>query len=252
MFKCHMLLGVAAIFELALTQNSYWIRVRHKKIYKLFFIRDESTHEPSQFQLKLNSFSYRARLARAKLTKVILVQAKLARVWTEPRPNFFVSSHLKLERSGLLYKSTLLTTIKFVICLRLIVVLLDLGFIVELKTQFIKLERLGLLYKSTLNKLERSGLLYKSEPTNCWKKLSFVSFLYYIFFILKSKILYDKIFKFELYLWFEHLKYCWIKIKIYKICVPMSLIVTCYKTHMNSYYKVAIDTTKLTIWQHTT
>jgi hypothetical protein len=111
MFKCHMLLGVAAIFELALTQNSYWIRVRHKKIYKLFFIRDESTHEPSQFQLKLNSFSYRARLARAKLTKVILVQAKLARVWTEPRPNFFVSSHLKLERSGLLYKSTLLTTI---------------------------------------------------------------------------------------------------------------------------------------------
>jgi hypothetical protein len=42
-----------------------------KKKYKLFFIRAESSHEPSRPQLKLGSFNYRARLAR-----VILAQAR--------------------------------------------------------------------------------------------------------------------------------------------------------------------------------
>jgi hypothetical protein len=50
-----------------------------KKIYKLFFIRAESSHEPSRPQLKLGSFNYRARLARARLARVIL-----ARVRSEP------------------------------------------------------------------------------------------------------------------------------------------------------------------------
>jgi hypothetical protein len=50
-----------------------------KYIYKLFFIRAESSHEPSRLQLKLGSFNYRARLARAKLARVILARARLAR-----------------------------------------------------------------------------------------------------------------------------------------------------------------------------
>jgi hypothetical protein len=50
-----------------------------KKIYKLFFIRAESSHEPSRPQLKLGSFNYRARLAR-----VILARARLARARSEP------------------------------------------------------------------------------------------------------------------------------------------------------------------------
>jgi hypothetical protein len=43
-----------------------------EKKYKLLFIRAESSHEPRQLQLKLGSFSY-----RAKLTRVILTRAKL-------------------------------------------------------------------------------------------------------------------------------------------------------------------------------
>jgi hypothetical protein len=60
-----------------------------KYIYKLFFIRAESSHEPSRPQLKLSSFNYRARLARArlaraKLARVILARARLTRARTEP------------------------------------------------------------------------------------------------------------------------------------------------------------------------
>jgi hypothetical protein len=55
-----------------------------KNIYKLFFIRAESSHEPSRPQLKLGSFNYRARLARAKLARVILARARLARTRAEP------------------------------------------------------------------------------------------------------------------------------------------------------------------------
>jgi hypothetical protein len=58
-----------------------------KKKYKLFFIRAESSHEPSRPQLKLGSFNYRARLARAKLARVILARARLARVRAEPEPS---------------------------------------------------------------------------------------------------------------------------------------------------------------------
>jgi hypothetical protein len=47
-----------------------------KKKYKLFFIRAESSHEPSRPQLKLCSFNYQIRLARVKLTRVILVRAR--------------------------------------------------------------------------------------------------------------------------------------------------------------------------------
>jgi hypothetical protein len=42
-----------------------------KKIYKLFFIRAESSHEPSRPQLKLGSFNYRVRLARARSEPVL-------------------------------------------------------------------------------------------------------------------------------------------------------------------------------------
>jgi hypothetical protein len=48
-----------------------------KKIYKLFFIRAESSHELSRPQLKLGTFNYRARLARAKLARIILARARL-------------------------------------------------------------------------------------------------------------------------------------------------------------------------------
>jgi hypothetical protein len=65
-------------------ERSYQIRVRQKKKYKLFFIRAESSHEPSRPQLKLGSFSYRTRLARAKLARVILARARLARARAEP------------------------------------------------------------------------------------------------------------------------------------------------------------------------
>jgi hypothetical protein len=40
-----------------------------RKKYKLFFIRDETSHEPSKPQIKLGSFSYQVILARAKLTR---------------------------------------------------------------------------------------------------------------------------------------------------------------------------------------
>jgi hypothetical protein len=55
-----------------------------KYIYKLFFIRAESSHESSRPKLKLGSFNYRARLARAKLARVILARARLARARSEP------------------------------------------------------------------------------------------------------------------------------------------------------------------------
>jgi hypothetical protein len=42
---------------------NYRNRVYRKKIYRLLLL------EPSQPQLKLNSFNYRARLARAKLAR---------------------------------------------------------------------------------------------------------------------------------------------------------------------------------------
>jgi hypothetical protein len=63
-----------------------------KKKYKLFFIRAESSHEPSQPQLKLGSFNYRARLARAKLVQVILARARLAQARDEPRAQTFLYS----------------------------------------------------------------------------------------------------------------------------------------------------------------
>jgi hypothetical protein len=56
-----------------------------KNIYiNYFFIQAESSHEPSQPQLKLGSFNYRARLARAKLTRAILARTRLARARVEP------------------------------------------------------------------------------------------------------------------------------------------------------------------------
>jgi hypothetical protein len=67
-----------------------------KNIYKLFFIRAESSHEPSRPQLKLGSFNYRAGLARAKLARVILARARLARAQVEPElsyePEFFCAA----------------------------------------------------------------------------------------------------------------------------------------------------------------
>jgi Pentapeptide repeats (8 copies) len=50
-----------------------------EKIYKLFFIWAESNYKLSQFQLQLDSFSYRIRLARTKLIRAILARAKLIR-----------------------------------------------------------------------------------------------------------------------------------------------------------------------------
>jgi hypothetical protein len=58
-----------------------------KKKYKLFFIRAESSHEPSRPQLKLGSFNYRAGLARAKLAR-----ARLARARIELRARTFLRS----------------------------------------------------------------------------------------------------------------------------------------------------------------
>jgi hypothetical protein len=68
-----------------------------KNIYKLFFIRAESSHELSRPQLKLGSFNYRARLARvifarAILARVILARARLARARAEPRARAFLCS----------------------------------------------------------------------------------------------------------------------------------------------------------------